>query len=205
LGKVGTTKGDEAPWLPVKKKGKLGGLGASSPALFHDHPFERSTITLSPASADEQPLKHVKILYGSAEAPDLQVRATNRFSFLQGLGDDILEALAAMLSPCDSSCLLSRELELVFSTSMEMQPQPVPSTPEEKLAKAPVPLECGSGSGLRVVKSWIRMGKLKDKGKGKIGRPTPGLATSLSDRGMKDVSRLWSTNVSRDLFEEGQE
>jgi hypothetical protein len=78
---------------------------------------------------------------------------------------------------------------------MEMQPQPVPSTPEEKLAKAPLPLERGSGSGLRVVKSWIRTGKLKDKGKGKIDRPTPGLATSLSDRVMKDVSPLRSTNV----------
>ena len=169
LGKVGTTKGDEAPWLPVKKKGKLGGLGASSPALFHDHPFERSPATLSPASADEQPLKRVKILSGSAVAPDLHVRASNRFTLLQGLGDGDPEALAAMLSPCDSSCLPSREPELVFSTPMEMQPQLVPSTPEEKLAKAPLLLERECGSGLRLVQLWIRTGKIKDKGDGKIG------------------------------------
>ena len=204
-GKVGTTKGDEAPWLPVKKKGKLGSLGAASPALFHDHPLERSPDTLSPASADEQPLKRVKILSGSAEAPDLQVRSTNRFTLLQGLGDGDPEALATMLSPCDSSCLPPREPELVFSTPMEMQPQLVPSTPEEKLAKAPLTLERECGSGLRLVKSWIRTGKIKDKGKGKVGRPAPGLATTLLVRGMQDVPPLRSTNVSRDLFEAGRE
>ena len=204
-GKVGTTKGDEAPWIPVKKKGKLGGLGASSPAPFHDHPFERSPATLSPASVEEQPLKRVKILSGSAEAPDLQVRATNRFTLLQGLGDGDPEALAAMSSPCDSSCLPSREPELVFSTPMEMQPQLVPSTSEEKLAKTPLPLERECGSGLRLVKSWIRTGKLKDKGKGRIGRPTHGLATTLLDRVMQDVPQLRSTNISRNLFEVGRE
>ena len=88
---------------------------------------------------------------------------------------------------------------------MEMQPQLVPSIPEEKLAKAPLPLEREGGSGLRLVKSWIRTGKLKDKGKGKIGRPTPGLATPLLDRGMQEVPPLRSTNVSRDLFEAGRE
>ena len=204
-GKVGTSKGEEAPWLPVKKKGKLGGLGASSPALFHDLPLERSPATLSPASVDEQPLKRVKILSGSAKAPDLQVRATNRFTLLQGLGDGDPAALAAMLSPCDSSRLPPREPELVFSTPMEMQPQLVPSTPEEKLAQPPLPVERECGSGLRLVKSWIRTGKLKDKEKGKIGRPTPGLATTLLDRGVQVVPPLRSTNVSRDLFEAGRE
>ena len=138
-------------------------------------------------------------------APDLHVRATNRFTLLQGLRDGDPEALAAMLSPCDSSCLPSREPELVFSTPMEMQPQLVPSTPEEKLAKAPLLLERECGSGLRLVKSWIRTGKLKDKGKGKIGRPSPGLATTLLDRGTQDVPPLRSTYVSRDLFEAGRE
>ena len=139
------------------------------------------------------------------EAPDLPVSATNIFKLLQGLGDGNPEALAAMLSPCDSSCLRPQEPELVFSTLMEMQPQLVPFTPEEKLAKAPLTLEHECGSGLRLVKSWIRMGKIKDKGKSKIGRPAPGLATTLLDKGMQDVPLLRSTNVSRDLFEAGRE
>ena len=88
---------------------------------------------------------------------------------------------------------------------MEMQPQLVPSTPEEKLAKAPITLERECGNGLRLVKSWIQTGKIKDKGKGKIGRPAPGLAMTLLDRGMQDVPPLQSTNVLRDLFEVGRE
>ena len=88
---------------------------------------------------------------------------------------------------------------------MGMQPQLVPSTPEQKLAKDPLTLERECGSGLRLVKSWIRTGKLKDKGKGKIGKPSPSLATTLLDRGMQDVSPLRSTSVSEDLFEAGRE
>ena len=93
----------------------------------------------------------------------------------------------------------------MFSTPMEMQPQLVPSTPEEKLAKAPITLERECGNGLRLVKSWIQTGKIKDKGKGNIGRPSPSLATTLLDRGMQDVPPLRSTNVSRDLYEAGRE
>ena len=119
-GKVAATKGDEAPWQPVKKKGKLVSLGSASPSLSHGHPLERSPATLSPASVDEQPLKRVKILSGSAEAHDLHVRVTDRFTLLQGLGDGDPETLATTLSPCDSLSLPPRDLELVFSTLMEM-------------------------------------------------------------------------------------
>ena len=178
-GKVAATKGDEAPWQPVKKKGKLVSLGSASPSLSHGHPLERSPATLSPTSAVEQPLKRVKILSGSAEAHELQVRATNRFTLLQGLGDGDPEALVAMLSPCDSLSLPSQEPELVFSTPMEMQPQLVPSTPEEMLTKAPLTMERECGGDLRLVKLWLQMTKIKDKGKGNIGKPSPGLVTTL--------------------------
>ena len=88
---------------------------------------------------------------------------------------------------------------------MEMQPQLVLSTLEEMLTKARLMMERECGGDLRLVKLWIPIGKIKDKGKGNIGRPSPGLATTLWDRGMQDVPPLSSTNISRDLFEMGWE
>ena len=204
-GKAVPTKGSEAPWHPVKKQGKLGNLGAASPHLSQDCHIDRSSPTPSPASVDEQPLKRVKILSGSAEAHDLQMRASNRFTLLQGLGDGDPEALAAAMSPCESLSLTPRDPKLVFSTPMEMLPQLIPSTPEEMLTKAPLTMERECGGDLRLVKSWIRSGKFKGKGKGNVRRPSPGVATSLWVKGVQVMQPIRSQNVSRELFEAGQD
>ena len=62
--------------------------------------------------------------------------------------------------------------------------------------------ECGGD--LRLVKSWIQKDKIKDKGKGNIGGPSPGLVRTLWDKGMPVVQPLGSQNVSRELFEAGR-
>ena len=202
--KTASTKGDEAPWQPVKKKGKPRSLGAASPPS-QGLPLDRSPTTVPPASADEQPSKWVKILSGSAEAHDLKVRATNRFTLLQGLGEDNPEALAATLSPCDSWSLPPHDPQLLFPSPMELQPHRVLSTPEEMLAKASPMMERECGGDLRLLKSWIRTGKIKVKGKGSIGKPSTGLGRTIWDKGMQVGQPLRSQNVSRELFEAGRD
>ena len=63
--------------------------------------------------------------------------------------------------------------------------------------------ECGGE--LRLVKSWIRTGKFKGKGKGNIGRSSPCLAASLGDRGVLDMQPLKIHNVLLELFKVGRE
>ena len=95
--------------------------------------------------------------------------------------------------------------QLVFPSPMELQPHHVLSTPEEMLAKASPMMERECGGDLRLLKSWIRTGKIKVKGKGSIGKPSPGLGKTIWDKGMPVGQPLRSQNVSRELFEAGRD